>query len=636
MKRWFDSLPVHRKLVVMALLVTGTALFAATFGLTLFDIWRYRDAAAKDITSLAQVIAENTEAAVVFKDAEAASQTLATARVRPFVTRACIYFPDGSLFEGYNRPGTAPCDRTMSPRRDWRVVSDTAPVLRNGRQVGIAYAERDLSDLGTRIAATAIAGLTILLLAALLAYPVAQRVHRTVSAPIAQLATAARSIGTDGSFVAPGIHAGSDEVGELVRAFTGMVNRVREANESLQKSNEALTQEVEERRRVEREREALLVSEREANRVKDEFLAAVSHELRTPLNAILGWVQILAHTAPTAETQSRAIASIARNAHVQTRVIEDLIDVSRIATGKLTLRREAIDLRATVEAAVEVLRSGARAKQIDLSVRVPGTVCAVNGDSDRLQQVVWNLVSNAVKFTPESGSVRVTLQSVDSAYEIRVTDTGIGIPQHFLGHVFDRFRQADGSMTREHGGLGLGLAIVKELTELHGGSVGVLSAGYGQGSTFLVRIPALAAGHPPLAFRPCEPVVSTELSGVCVLAVDDNADALEIAQMALRAAGADVRVVCSGGDAIREWDRVPADVLICDLAMPDMTGFDVLRQIRSRNGASGRPTRAIALSAHASQEHMAQCREAGFDQHLSKPCNTDDLVRAVAVAVDRS
>ena len=200
MKRWFDSLPVHRKLVVMALLVTGTALLAATFGLTVFDVWRYRAAAADDIKSLAQVIAENSAAAVLFKDAEIAKETLATARVRPVVTRICLHSLDGSLFEGYNRQGRAPCDATIPTQSDWRVVSYSAPVIHKGRRVGMAYAERDLSDLGARIAATVVAGLTMLLLAALLAYAVAQRVHRTVSEPIVQLASAARTLGTEQHF----------------------------------------------------------------------------------------------------------------------------------------------------------------------------------------------------------------------------------------------------------------------------------------------------------------------------------------------------------------------------------------------------------------------------------------------------
>lgn len=623
MKRWYDALPVHRKLVAMALATTMLTLLAATTGLIALDVWRYRIAAADDIHSLARVIAENSAAALAFQDPEAASETLATTRVRATVIRVCLYLPDGTLFATYARSGSPSCASRPYLTDRWEMVSAQVPVTRNQRPLGSVVAERDLSDLGSRVAVTAGAGLVTMVLAAALAFVLAQRLHRGVSAPIAQLAAAASQIGSPG-YVIPEIRANPDEIGELVKSLTSMMQRLQEANTGL-------LNEIEERRRVEAEREVALVRERDASRLKDEFLAAVSHELRTPLNAIVGWVQILKMGHPDPDTLQRAIATIGRNAHAQARVIEDLVDVSRIVTGKLHLRFQAIDLRRPIEAAAEVIRPPALAKNVALELRLPADACLVNGDADRLQQVVSNLMSNATKFSPPGSRIDVSMRHVEGAYEIRVADTGIGIPADFLPHVFERFRQSDGSMTREYGGLGLGLAIVKELTELHGGAVQVTSKGAGQGSEFVVRLPALVTLDVSQAEPAAEPAAMRgALAGVRVLAVDDNPDALDVVSATLAAAGATVRTASHGAEAVAEWRERPADVLICDLAMPQMDGFEVLRLIQHQGPADG--VRAIALTAHASQEYVDRATAAGFVGHLAKPFAAADLVTAVATA----
>jgi signal transduction histidine kinase len=636
MKRWFDALRIHRKLVVMALAVTTAALVAATVGLGLLDVWRYRRAAVDDTTTLAQVIAENLKAAVVFRDVEAASETLATVRVRPVVTRACVYLPDGTLFVGFGRSPDRSCPSALATPPEWSIVASTAHVVSsNNRSVATVYVERDLSDLGARMALTAGAGTLMLLLAAGLAFGLAHRLHRTVSTPIIQLAAAARSVGEDQQHPVPRIDAPPDEVGELVAAFSGMMARVREANERLRQSNDALRHEVAERTRMQAERETLLAREREASRLKDEFLAAVSHELRTPLNAIIGWVQILSGTQANEQTTAKGLAIIARNAQAQTRVIADLVDVSRIVTGKLNLKVAVVDVRTAIDAALDGIRPTAQAKGVHLDIRLPATACYINGDSDRLQQIVWNLLSNAVKFTPAGGSVRVTVREHDGAYEIDVTDSGMGISKEFLPHVFERFRQADGSLTREYGGLGLGLAIVQELSELHGGSVHVVSEGLGRGSTFTVRLPLLAGlpGHSPDHDAQGE---LPSLAGVRVLAVDDNRDSLEALTAALTAAGARVRASGSGADALREWALEAADVLVCDLAMPQMDGLEVLRRIRQLAAEAGRTVRAIAVTAHAAADYRDRSRAAGFDDHLAKPYETSALIRAIAGVMERA
>jgi signal transduction histidine kinase/CheY-like chemotaxis protein len=631
MRRWFDRLPIHRKLVAVALAVTGVALILATAGQIAVDVWRFRVAASNEHLSLAEVIAENTAAAVEFDDARAAEASLATVSSRPSIRRACLYLPDGRLFAGHARSPSLACPPSVPDIDDWEIVDGRADVRQEVRRLGMVYVEGDLTEVRTRVVVATLTGLVVLVIAGGVAFALAYRLHRAVSRPIASLAAAARTIGADAQPpTLPAMEAGEDEVGDLVRAFTEMLRRVREANARLVSSNERL-------RRQEADREQLLAREREASRLKDEFLAAVSHELRTPLTAILGWAQILTTTAATEEVTARAVASIARNARAQSRVIEDLVDVSRIVSGKLHLQLEPMDLKTAIDAAVDVIRPAALAKGLQLLVRLPAEVCLVHGDHDRLQQVIWNLLSNAVKFTPTHGTVTVSLSDHDGSYWLEVADSGVGIPADFLPHVFDRFRQADGSITREHRGLGLGLAIVKELTELHGGTVIASSPGPHRGARFTVQLPQL-----PQLTAPASEIgpatarsVTGELLGIRILAVDDNADARDVLAASLAGTGAAVRLAATGAEAIREWDREPADLLICDLAMPEMDGFAVLRAIRERGRPDGRATPAIAVSAHVSEDYQARTRAAGFDSHIAKPYDVAELVQLARSAVAR-
>jgi len=626
MRRWFDALPVHRKLMVMAIAVSAMALFTVGTGLLLVDVWRYRASAEDDVTALARIVAENTAAAVTFGDVTAAQDTLSSMRVRIAVTRACIYLPDGRLFTSYGRSAPDSCPPANPHVQTFNRFGASVPIIRNGRNWGLVYVERDLPDLWRRVFVTAIAAAPMLALAVVFSFVVAQRFTRTISEPIGALASAARQVGREPDYSVPAIATAQDEIGELVRAFGAMVARVKDANQGL-------LREIEERKKVEAQRETLLVRERESSRLKDEFLAAVSHELRTPLNAIFGWAQLLSTSKLDETTTARAVASIARNAHAQARVIEDLVDVSRIVTGKLLLRLQPVDLRVPIAAAAEVVRPSAQAKGLHLDVQPSPPGHFVSGDRDRLQQIIWNLLSNAVKFTPSGGRVTVATRERDGVYEIEVRDTGIGLAPEFLPYAFDRFRQADGSTTREFGGLGLGLSIVKDLTELHGGTVRVSSEGLGKGASFRIELPVLV-GPAPVPEVPQEDTIDpSALDSVSVLAVDDNSDALDLITLTLGATGARVRAVTSGIEALQEWQRQPADVLICDLAMPGIDGFDLLRRIRELDRVSGRVTRAVALSAHATAEYRQRSAEAGFLQHLNKPHRRSELVRAIAAAL---
>ena len=619
MKRWFTRLPIHRKLVVMALLVSTVALVIANTGLTIIDAWRYRTTAFDEAVSAARVIAENTAASVRFKDVEGARGSLESLRVRPSVTRACLYLAEGPLFAQFTRSSDLACPPRQPPASDRQMshVAGAAPVTSNDRIIGTVIVERDLSDLWTRLVVAGLTSLAMLILAGSAALLLADRLNRTVSGPITQLAAAARAIRPDDhSFAPPQVAASDDEIGDLVRAFSEMLRRVQTASA---------------------EREQLLVREREASRLKDEFLAAVSHELRTPLNAIVGWVQILTTTAASEQTVARGIAAIARNARAQTRVIEDLVDVSRFATGKMNIRFDPVDFREVIDNAVEVSRAAADASGVALRVDVGRDPCLVNGDRDRLQQVVWNLLSNAIKFTLAGGTIDVVLAPVDDVVELRVIDSGGGIPASFLPHVFDRFRQADGSMTREHGGLGLGLAIVKELTELHGGTVAASSEGVGRGSTFTIRLPRMAGTRPERSAAGRRPFgdAASPLAGLHIVAADDNEDSLDVLAEMLSAAGACVRVVAGGAAAIREWEREPADVFLCDLAMPGLDGFEVLKAIRRIDDRDGRRTPAVALTAHVSDDYRRESLRAGFDAHLSKPFDAAHLAAALATLTGR-
>ena len=380
--------------------------------------------------------------------------------------------------------------------------------------------------------------------------------------------------------------------------------------------------------------------EREANRIKDEFLATLSHELRTPLNAIIGWTQIL-QTEELPDDARHGLEVIDRNAKSQAKLIEDLLDVSRITTGKLRLKLQATDLRPIVEAVAETLRPNAEAKGVSLGAAANASSAVVHGDPDRLQQVVWNLVTNAIKFTPRGGRVTIGLTVVgDGAAHLDVTDSGAGIEPQFLPYVFDRFRQADSTSTRSFGGLGIGLTIVRHIVDLHGGQVEANSAGAGQGATFTVHLPLLVAS-PAHATAP-EPtfavserdvavaVADVDLSGVSVLVVDDEPDARHMIAEMLRRAGAHVTVAGGAAEALELLTAAPPAVLISDIAMPIMDGFALIGQVRQQRAANLATLPAIALTAYARPEDRARILAAGFDAHVVKPVEQAAVLAAVA------
>ncbi|KYF79426.1 two-component hybrid sensor and regulator, partial [Sorangium cellulosum] len=395
-----------------------------------------------------------------------------------------------------------------------------------------------------------------------------------------------------------------------------------------------------------REQQALAQSEKDriraedANRMKDEFLATVSHELRTPLTAILGWARLIRDKDLGPERARQGMAAIERNAHAQAQIVDDILTVSRIITGKLRLNTVAVDLDAVIEAAVDTLAPTARAKDIELCVEPGEGLGRVSGDPDRLQQVMWNLLSNAVKFTPKRGRVTVRVERSDAQVAIVVTDNGKGIAREFLPYVFDRFRQGDSSPTRAHGGLGLGLAIVRHLVELHGGTVEVESQGEGCGAMFTVTLPLQAAlggareGPPAPQHGALEG--GAPLSGLHVLLVEDEPDAREMVAFVLEETGARVTLAGSMGEAMAVLERQRPDVLVSDIGMPGESGYALIKQVRAAGREEIRGMPAVALTAYARSEDRRRALMAGFQEHVAKPIDPSGLVKVIAELVGRS
>jgi signal transduction histidine kinase/ActR/RegA family two-component response regulator len=383
--------------------------------------------------------------------------------------------------------------------------------------------------------------------------------------------------------------------------------------------------------RLFRAAEAARASAETANRAKDEFLATMSHELRTPLNAVLGWTMILRSNGDDEVMRRRALDTIERNARAQAKIIEDLLDVSRIVSGKLILEPTAVNLVTAIESAVDGVRLAADTKRLAVRRRLDRTAAIVNGDPTRLQQVVSNLLTNAVKFTPAGGWIEVRLEGSDGMARLSVADNGQGINPEFLPHVFERFRQADGSTTRAHGGLGLGLAIVRHLVDLHGGTVHVASPGPGGGSTFTVEIPLMQAAPAETPAPSSLPDVGTmerPLDGVRVMVVDDDVDSRDLMTHLLERAGAAVTSLASAAAVLEKIDAVAPHVLISDIGMPGHDGYELLRLLRTLDSSCANVP-AIAVTAYARPDDGVRAMEAGFQLHMPKPISPRDLIANV-------
>ena len=447
---------------------------------------------------------------------------------------------------------------------------------------------------------------------AIVALGLALLVGRRITEPIVALASAAKAFGQQDVAV-PTRASTVQEVEDVRRAFADAAALVQE------RAGEAA----------------------EANRAKDEFLAVLSHELRTPLNAVYGWARMLQSGQISGERVARALDVIVRQSNAQVQLIDDLLDVSRMITGKMRLDIRPVDLKGVVEQALDAARPAAEAKEIRIQSVIGPRAGPVSGDPDRLQQVVWNLVLNAVKFTPTGGRVQVRVERVDSRVEIVVTDTGQGIAPDVLPFVFDRFRQADSSSRRAHTGLGLGLALVKHLVELHGGRVRAESAGEGRGATFVVTLPLASDtagdhGASIHAARVDAPRSRVLLTGLRVLVVDDDPEALELATAILVGAGAVVRVSGSAAEALDTVRAWRPDVLVSDIEMPGEDGYWLIHRVRALDDAEGGHTPAVALTAYGRVQDRTRALTAGYNMHVPKPVDPGELAAIVASVAGRA
>jgi signal transduction histidine kinase/CheY-like chemotaxis protein len=414
----------------------------------------------------------------------------------------------------------------------------------------------------------------------------------------------------------------------------------------LQQKSETLEAEIKQRRQVEERLRLALVGEQmaraeaeTANRMKDEFLATVSHEIRTPLNAIIGWSHLLRSGRLDEKTAARAIETIDRNAKSQAQLIEDILDASRMITGKLRLNKEVVDLTSVINAAIDSVQLAIDSKELQLELTLDPSARHTLGDSNRLQQIVWNLLSNAIKFTPAGGRIEVKVKRAGGNLQLRVSDSGSGISADFLPFIFDRFRQADGSTTRQHGGLGLGLAIVRSLVELHGGTIKADSSGLEKGSVFTITLPLAVQKTvrrkkdtisvdkdvvpPQLASLP-------NLEDIKVLLVDDDPDTLQILRVMLGESKATVEIAASAAEALEKMEWFQPGVLVSDLAMPGEDGYSLIRKVKALATAVGQDIPAIALTSYVRVEDRARAFSAGFNLFVPKPVEPEELITAIA------
>jgi PAS domain S-box-containing protein len=709
-RRWFDRLPIHRKLVASALLITAVALMIAAAGLGAFDIWRHRAAAGDDATALAQVLAENTAAAVLFGEPAAAEELLRSIRPRAVVTRACLYLPDGALFAGFSPSGLACPGRDVDDT--WGGVSGEADIVRDGRVLGTVVVERSLSDLGGRLLATAAGAALMFALAASAAYVLAQRVNARISRPIASLAAYARGFGADGGTAPPRIAAGPDELGDLVAAFDDMVARVRETEQRLRTladgspvllwvnglegcefvnrayldfvgladdaevrgfdwssfvhpddragyvaayrhafdARAPFTAEFRFRRadgrwrwmrteatpRVEdgafvgyvgasvdiTERRAAEDALREADQRKDAFLAILAHELRNPLAPIRTGLELLKVGGGEA-TLSRIRPILERQVAHMVRLIDDLLDVSRITSGKIHLRRQPTALGDLVQAAVEANRAAIDGAGLTLAVRLPEPPCTLDVDPTRFVQVLSNLLHNATKFTDRGGRITVEgrleerLEQGDARpwVTLAVRDSGIGLDAETLPRVFEYFVQG-GAAGRPASGLGIGLGLARQLVEMHGGRIAVESDGPGQGSTFTIAMPVLVVSDLPSPAAGPAPGARIDRR---VLVIDDNRDAADTLAALVRTFGAEVETAYDPGDGLRRAARFAPDVVLLDIGMPEIDGYEACRQLRATS--VGARAFIVAITGWGQMHDRERAVAAGFDAHLTKPAD---------------
>jgi len=599
--------------MAMLMITSGTALLLASSMSIIYSFFQVRKDAVVDLGSSARLVLANTRVSVSFDDATDARQVLDALGSNPSIRLACLYRPEGAFFAEFRPYDGATCPAKALPAGSSYSGGRLELIERDAVVQGQAGAwvliQSDLTLLSERLRSQATITLVVFAVALVLAFVLSSVLQRIVSQPVVELAQLTQAVSATGDYSRRVQKRSEDELGMLADSINGMFERITLA---------------------EAERHVALEREREANRAKDEFLATLSHELRTPLSAILGWTQLMRRKLVPPEEFARGLERIERNAHAQNRLINDLLDLSRILSGKMSLQRQAVDLTAITRVIVESMMPLAQAQEIALHGDLGDHKLLAFIDADRISQVATNLLTNALKFTPRGGSVTVTTRRVGEMVELTVSDTGAGIAPDFLPRVFEPFRQADASHTRKHGGLGLGLAIVKRITEMHGGDVKVQSAGVGAGSRFTVRLPAAVEPAAMAGGASDDDAARSmpDLSALRILVVDDDADTRELVKIALARTGARLSVASSAAEGLATALSEPPDVLITDIAMPLQDGHEMVQHLRESLGPRA-PKVVIALSAFAAEKDTERSMSLGFDAHVTKPFEPDFLVATI-------
>ena len=612
----------------LVILTSAIAILLVTAVLSATSHQRFKDVAFESLRAQASIAAMNSVAPMGFGDVDTAGEVLEGLGSLADVHFATLYTPAGEVFATYADPDAQADLRRRTAGEDPRdgAYVVVLPVREREDRLGTLEVVYDLSTLRAGLLRNLLGSLAIGLLALSLSALAARKGARLLVRRLERLDDTARRIADSNDYSVRADVQGDDEIAGFTRTFNAMLERIEAQDEALRASRQ----------------EALA-----ANRLKDEFLATLSHELRTPMTPIAGWAQMLPRLAPDNPRVVEAGQVIGRSAVAMTRIIDDLLEMSRIISGKVRLDVETVAMDAVVADAVESVALAAQAKDIAITVDLePGL--RVRGDRHRLQQVLWNLLANSVKFTPAGGRIVVDARREERVLCVDVRDTGVGIDAAFLPYVFDRFRQADSSITRPHGGLGLGLAIARQLVELHGGEIDVSSEGPGKGACFSICLPlgaepredgtcaaerAQAAGSgaaPPVAAPATSPQAAPPLAGMRVLVVDDDADARALVGILLAGHGAQVTDAASAEEALDRLAAGTPDVLVSDIGMPGKDGYWLVGQVRAGDGQRPRRLPALALTAFAGGADRERALEAGFDAYLSKPIDEAELVRCLA------
>jgi signal transduction histidine kinase/CheY-like chemotaxis protein len=626
---WLDRMrSFGDKLTWLLTLTSGGAIVAVCLALALLDYVDNRREAIALLQSQAMIVAMNSGAPMAFGDRANAEEALHAFQLHQGVVEATLFGLSGEVFAHYARRGNHEPALPMHPpglAQADRLLVLVLPIEEHKQTLGRLQVAFDLDRTRARLWRSLLLAGLVTMVAVSLVYLFSRRMRDVLMRPIAALGQTVGQVASSKDYSLRAEKISDDELGSFTDAFNGMLAQIQKQDRDLQLAR---------------------ADAEAASQLKDEFLATLSHELRTPLTPILGWAQILQRLAGGDARLQQAAQVIERSARSQTQIVDDLLDMSRIVSGKLRLEMQPVELGEVIDAAIDTVRSAAEGKQVHLISVIEPSV--VRGDPHRLQQVVWNLLTNAIKFTEAGGEVRVTLRRGGQHAAIVVSDSGEGISPSFLPHVFERFRQADSSTTRSHGGLGLGLSIARQLVELHGGSIRASSPGIGGGASFSVLLPMQAAEHErhptplPVERRTCHrltPCPASQampsLAGLRLLLVESDADARDLIQQLLSEQGTTVQIAASTADALQALQAAPPDVLISDIGTEDCDGFGLIRAIRALPAEQGGTVPAIALTSFARSEERTAALLAGYQLHVAKPVEQAELRAAIASLAGR-